>query len=317
MKTNIGHLESAAGVAGLIKLVLALQHGEIPPHLHLKKPNPYIPWNELPIEIPTEVTSWFANHGRRIGAVSSFSFSGTNARHRRLRGTAAKISQVETERPYHLLTLSAKTDDALREQASRYRNYLSEHSSESLADICFSANTGRAHFSHRFAGAVDSSAELQEALGAFAAGSVADVLHAGSLGTKQPEVVFLFTGQGPQYVDMGRQLYDTQPTFRRAIDTCDEILRSYLDSSLVSVLYPKFGASPLDETAITQPALFAIEYALAELWRSWGVQPAAVMGHSVGEYVAACIAGVFSLEDGLRLIAERGRLMQALPREAK
>ena len=148
--------------------------------------------------------------------------------------------------------------------------------------------------------------------------SAADVLHAESAGTKQPEVVFLFTGQGAQYAGMGRQLYETQPIFRRTIDTCDEILRSYLDRSLVSVLYPKSGeASPLDETAFTQPALFALEYALAELWRSWGVQPAAVMGHSVGEYAAACVAGVFSLEDGLKLIAERGRLMQALPERGK
>ena len=185
--------------------------------------------------------------------------------------------------------------------------------------MCASAPIpGAPHFSHRFACVVDSGAELQEALGAFVAGSVADDLHAESMGTKQPEVVFLFTGQGAQYVEMGRQLYDTQPTFRRAIDNCDEILRSYLDRSLVSVLYPKSGeASPLDETAFTQPALFALEYALAELWRSWGVQPAAVMGHSVGEYVAACVAGVFSLEDGLKLIAERGRLMQALPERGK
>ncbi len=250
--------------------------------------------------------------------MSSFGFSGTNAHVVVSEAPAAKVSAVEIERPYHLLTLSAKTDAALREQANRYRNYLSEHRSESLADICFSANTGRAHFSHRLACVAESNSQLQEDLGAFAAGSSTNVMHAEGAETKAPEVVFLFTGQGSQYIGMGRQLYQTEPTFRHAIDECDAILRPYLDRSLVSVLYPQSAeSSPLDETAFTQPALFAVEYALAELWQSWGVQPAAVMGHSVGEYVAACVAGVFSLEDGIKLIAERGRLMQALPKRGK
>ena len=312
VKTNIGHLESAAGVAGLIKLVLAVERGKIPPHLHLQKPNPYIPWDELPIDIPTELTPWPSYNGRRIGAVSSFGFSGTNAHVIVCQAPAAKLPKPQSDRPYHLLTLSAKTDEALREQANRFRNYLSENSSASLADFCFTANTGRAHFSRRAAFVADSAARLKEELDAL------DERIAETPGTKAHEVVFLFTGQGAQYAGMGRQLYETQPLFRRIIDECDEILRSSLDRSLLSVLYPRAGeGSPLDETAFTQPALFALEYALAELWRSWGVQPAAVMGHSVGEYAAACIAGVFSLEDGLKLVTERGRLMQALPERGK
>ena len=314
VKTNIGHLESAAGVAGLIKLILAVQHGEVPPHLHLKKPNPYIPWNELPIEIPAELRPWSSQNGRRIGAVSSFGFSGTNAHIVVQEAPEAPVAAAVSERPYHLLTLSAKSNDALRQQAVQYRQYLVEHPSESLANICFSANTGRAQFSHRLGCVASSNAQLQEDLGAFAAENSANVVSAEVAGNNQPEVVFLFSGQGSQYVGMGRQLYQTQPAFRRAIDRCDEILRSALDCPLASVLYsdpPEI--SQLDQTAFTQPALFAFEYALAELWQSWGVHPAAVMGHSIGEYVAACFAGVFNVEDALKLVAERGRLMQALP----
>jgi microcystin synthetase protein McyG len=314
VKTNIGHLESASGVAGLIKLILALNHKQIPPHLHLKKPNPYMLWDELPIDIPTKLTPWLPRNGRRLGAVSSFGFSGTNAHIVVQEASDSPLAGVVFERPYHILTLSAKTDDALCQQAVQYGQYLAEHPSESLANVCFSANTGRSHFSHRLACVAESSAQLQKDLAAFATRGPANVVHAETGGSKRPDVVFLFTGQGSQYVGMGHQLYRTQWTFRRAIDRCDEILRTALDRPLASVLYSDPAEiSPLDQTAFTQPALFAFEYALAELWQSWGVHPAAVMGHSLGEYVAACLAGVFTLEDALKLVVERGRLMQALP----
>jgi len=317
-KTNIGHLESAAGIAGLIKLVLALQHEELPPHLHFKQPNPYIAWADLPVAVTTERSAWPAGDRRRIAGVSSFGVSGTNA-HIILEGApAAEPIQAAVERPLQLLAFSAKDERALRELAARYQHQLAE-SDTALADVCYTANTGRAHFPHRLAVVASSAEQMRDRLAVWAGGEEpAGVRQGQKVGTRQPEIVFLFTGQGAQYVGMGRQLYETQPTFRQALDRCDEILRPYLEQPLLSVLYPAANtASPLDATAYTQPALFAIEYALAQLWQSWGIRPAAVMGHSVGEYVAACLAGVFSLEDGLKLIAARGRLMQNLPQNGK
>ena len=307
-KTNIGHLEAAAGIAGLIKIVLSLQNQEIPPHLNFNQPNPHIPWQEIPVVIPTEVTPWLAGEKARFAGVSSFGMSGTNA-HVILE--EAPLEETKTigdyERPLHLLTLSAKTEEALKQLVEKYCEYLAK-TKHSLGDICFTANTKRSHFSHRLSIVASSVTELREQLMAV------DDAHISKVPEYEPKLAFLFTGQGSQYVNMGRQLYETQPTFRATLDRCAAILEPLLEQPLLSVLYPKEGvSSPLNDTAYTQPALFALEYALFELWKSWGIQPSVVMGHSVGEYVAACIAGVFSLEDGLKLIAERGRLMQALP----
>ncbi len=310
VKTNIGHAEAAAGIAGLIKVVLALQHKEIPPHLHLHQRSPFIPWDDIPVSIPTERTPWQAVNGRWIGGVSSFGFSGTNAHIVVEAAPQREIKPSGVEQPLHVLTLSAKTEAALKELAGRF----AEHSLESLADVCYTANAGRSHFAHRLAVIADNSTQLREKLNAFLAGEeVDDVISGRMQGTRAPEIAFLFTGQGSQYLNMGRHLYETQPTFRKTLDKCDELLRPHLNQSLISILYSQPDSPILDQTAYTQPALFAVEYALAELWQSWGIKPSAVMGHSVGEYVAACVAGVFSLEDGLKLIAERGRLMQSLP----
>ena len=314
VKTNIGHLEAAAGIAGLIKTVLVLQHGEIPPHLHFQKINPYILLEEIPVRIPTERTPWPAGDQPRIAGVSAYAFSGTNA-HVVLEEVPARAPALQPrERPLHLMTLSAKSDVALRSLAARYQAHLQSHSDQSLADAAFSANTGRAHHPFRLAVTGQNSAELAERLAAFAAGEQPVGAATGQVdGARRPKIVFLFTGQGSQYVGMGRELYETQPTFRSTMDRCAAGLEPYLDQPLLSVLYGADGASLLDETAYTQPALFALEYSLAQLWKSWGVEPAAVAGHSVGEYVAACVAGVFSLEDGLKLIARRAKLMQQLP----
>jgi myxalamid-type polyketide synthase MxaB len=316
-KTNLGHLDSAAGVVGLTKVVLSLQHEEIPPHLHFKELNPHISLDDFPLTIPTERIPWPAGKEPRIAGVSSFGLSGTNAHVVVEEAPVAQPTQPEVERPLHLLTLSAKDEGALKELAGRVERHLTSQPSASLADVCFTANTGRSHFDHHLAVVAESSAQMGEKLAAFTAGhEPAGVLSRQVQDTEQPKVTFLFTGQGSQYVGMGRQLYDTQPTFRKTLDRCDELLRPYLEQPLLSVLYSEpHSPSLLDETAYTQPALFALEYALAELWRSWGVEPVVVMGHSVGEYVAACVASVFSLEDGLKLIAERGRLMQALPED--
>jgi acyl transferase domain-containing protein/acyl carrier protein len=321
VKTNIGHLETAAGIASLIKAVLSLQHGEIPPHLHFKNPSPHIPWDDLPMLVPTERLPWPSDKPK-IAGISSFGISGTNAHiilEEYKETEAARTSGTDFSRPLHLLTLSAKTETALRQWARQYENYLSDYPDTKWEDICFSANTGRAGFLCRMALVAESSAQAKEKLAGFASGQKAEgVFSRISEASARPKLAFLFTGQGSQYIGMGRQLYDTQPTFRNALDRCDEILRPYLETPLLEVLYPKESPASgniLDQTAYTQPALFALEYALSELWKSWGIEPSAVMGHSVGEYVAACVAGVFSLEDGLKLIAARARLMQALPQD--
>jgi len=311
VKTNIGHLESAAGVAGLIKAILALRHDEIPPQLHFKVPNPLIPWDTIPVKVVTEPTAWPGGE-RRIAGVSSFGFSGTNAHVILEQAPQPEPRIAELERPLHLLALSAKTPAALGELIRRYQGRLEDEGA--YADVCFTANSGRGHFSERIA-VVASSAE--EARGLLAA-AVEDKEAAGLLRGRaaergRPALAFLFTGQGSQYFGMARELFDSQPTFRKALQECDEILRPLLPRPLLSVLYDEEGTL-LDETSFTQPALFSLEYAVAKLWRSWGIEPTLVMGHSVGEYAAACVAGVFSLEDGIRLIAARGRLMQALPR---
>ena len=315
VKSNIGHLEAAAGIASFIKVVLSLKHEEIPQLLHFKKLNPHISLEGTTISIPTERQPWPAGEERRLAGLSSFGFGGTNAHAILEEAPTIAWTTNDVERRQHVLTLSAHSENALRALAERFEAFLINTSNESLADICYTANAGRAHFAHRLAVVVESVEGARESLRAFIAGQHTAAVQSGHVdGASRPKVAFLFTGQGSQYIGMGRQLYDSQPAFRKALERCNELLSAYLEQPLLSVLYPEDGAStPLDETAYTQPALFALEYALAELWRSWGVEPSVVLGHSVGEYVAACVAGVFSLEDGLKLVAERGRLMQALP----
>ncbi len=318
VKTNIGHLESAAGVASLIKVVLALQHKQIPANLHFAKLNRYIKLEGTRMAVPTQCTPWATSQGRRIAGVSAFGFGGTNGHVILTEAPQPVVATAGVDRSRHLLTLRAKNRAALRELAGRLSTYIEANPGVPLADVCFTANTGRTPFPHRLAVNGASSADIQKQLDTFVSRTAEEEADGSPARGKAPKVVFLFTGQGSQYVGMGRQLYQTQPTFRRALDRCAEILRPNLAKPLLSVIYPEEGEqSPLDETAYTQPALFALEYAMAELWKSWGVEPAAAMGHSVGEYVAATVAGLFSLEDGLTLTAARARLMQALPRHGQ
>jgi acyl transferase domain-containing protein/NADPH:quinone reductase-like Zn-dependent oxidoreductase/NADP-dependent 3-hydroxy acid dehydrogenase YdfG len=323
VKTNFGHLEAAAGVTGLVKVVLALANRTIPAHLHFRTPNPFIPWNELPVAVPTQAIDWKPINGRRIAGVSAFGFSGTNV-HVVLEEAPALVAPADApaaeepsqaERPAHLMALSARNAPALREMAGQFAKQLADLPPQAVAGLCHSANLLRSYESSRLAVVGASSDEIRQSLDAYAQGAAAPGIIAGVLETSdRPKLAFLFTGQGSQYAGMARGLYDTQPTFRRALDRCAEILRPHLDDPLLSVVHPAVeSAGQIDRTVYTQPALFAIEYALAELWQSWGVHPSAVIGHSLGEYVAACVAGACSLEDVLPLVATRARLMQALP----
>ncbi|NEP49106.1 MAG: type I polyketide synthase [Moorea sp. SIO3C2] len=332
-KTNIGHLEVAAGIAGLMKVVLQLQHEQIAPSLHFNQPNSYINWSQLPLQVPTKPTPWQTNGKSHIAGVSSFGFSGTNAhvileespiegnRQNPQEGKTTGNSEDYLERSVHLLTLSAKTQTALSDLLSNYQNYLKTYPKLEIADICYTANTGRTHFNHRLAVVTSNPQELVDKLRQHQEEEEVAGIYSRELpnNTTVAKIAFLFTGQGSQYINMGRQLYQQAPTFREAINQCEEILsnlETFQDNSLQEILYPADDSSDsslLNQTAYTQPALFAIEYALFKLWQSWGIKPDVVMGHSVGEYVAATVAGVWSLEDGLRLIAARGSLMQKLP----
>jgi acyl transferase domain-containing protein/acyl carrier protein len=342
VKSNIGHLEAAAGIAGLIKVALSLKHCQIPPSLHFQQPNPYINFEKLRLWVQGRLAPWTAGNGCPLAAgVSSFGFGGTNA-HVVLEAAPdsragdgpeqlgfKRQNPAAMERPWHVLTLSAKSEAALRSLAQQYQEFLAHHPQTAIADICFTANTRRSQFEHRLAVVAGSTKHLQERLAAVGSGSPTEglVSHV-CRSRKPPKLGFLFTGQGSQYVEMGRQLYETQPIFRQTLDECTAILGPYLETPLLEVLYPnsqihnsQFNSpshSPLlNAIAYTQPALFAIEYTLVQVWKSWGIEPDIVMGHNLGEYVAACVAGVFSLEDGLKLIAARGRLMQNLPQAAE
>ncbi len=300
-KTNLGHLEAAAGISGLIKTVLALQHNEIPASLHFQKMNPHIDWGGLPVEIPVRGREWRLGKGPRMAGVSSFGFSGTNVHLVLEEAPTPPPRAAGDERPLHVLAISARSPDALANVARQCSAALTKADAP-IPDICFSANAGRKHFSNRIAVVGGSAEEIRSRLLASGIG--------GQISTRDNlRPVFLFSGQGSQYAGMGKELYETHPEFRRSLNQCADLLKPELAVPLIDVLWGS-ATHLLDETAYTQPALFAIEYSLAELWRSWGIEPAAVLGHSIGEYAAACIAGVFSLADGLRLIAARARFMQ-------
>ncbi len=375
VKTNLGHMESASGVAGLIKVVLSLHHEEIPPNLHLQKLSPQMRWDKLPIAVPTQRTPWPRTEKPRLAGLSSFGFSGTNV-HVILEGAplmekggreegemgglreihpvaqspshlGSPSRRLEEDRTAHLLTLSTKDETALRQTAANYAEHLATHGSQSFADVCYSANVGRAKFPQRLAVVANSSEQARTRLMDFVEGREAAGFVFGEVRSKRPKLAFLYAGQGYQYIGMGRVLYDTQPTFRKALEHCDELFRPYLKTSLISVLYPEMNNTPLtplkegiaasieqratsnqrpatsneqpatsnllDQTFYTQPAMFALQYALTQLWLSWGLEPAVVMGHSLGEFMAAQLAGVYSLEDAAKLVAERGRLTEDLP----
>lgn len=312
VKTNIGHLDVAAGVAGLIKTVLALKHKQIPPTLHFQQPNPKIDFANSPFYVNSVLSEWKANGTPRRAGVSSFGIGGTNAHV--ILEEAPTLEPSGPSRSWQLLLLSAKTDTALETATANLAEYLKQHPDLNLADVAYTLQVGRRAFDHR---RIVVCQNFDDAVQTLSPPNPQRVLTHYQKSCHRP-VVFMFSGQGAQYVNMARELYQSEPTFTLAVDRCTQPLKPHLELDLRTVLYPSAekvqeAAQYLTQTAITQPALFVIEYALAKLWMSWGVHPEALIGHSIGEYVAACLAGVFSLEDALALVAQRGRLMQQLP----
>ncbi len=311
-KTNIGHTEAAAGVAGVLKAVLALQHDAIPPNLHFQTPNPHIDWQNIPVTIPTEHTTW--PEGTKRAGVNSFGASGTNA-HIIVEEAPEPEPMSSSEQPWHLLTLSAKTKQALSDLAARYQTYFNDHPDVDLADVCYTAQAGRSHFEYRLSLTAPTATEMQQLLADFQRQQAHPGIKQGKVPKYRvaPKTAFLFTGQGTQYPEMGRDLYETQPTFKQTIDQCDKILQSLGQPSLIEYLYTAPAKTINLQAPLAQAALFAVEYGLTQLWQSWGITPQVVMGHSLGEYVAACYAGVFSVADGLKLVVSRAKLMESLP----
>ncbi|HSE16101.1 MAG TPA: SDR family NAD(P)-dependent oxidoreductase [Pyrinomonadaceae bacterium] len=310
VKTGIGHLDTAAGVAGLIKTVLALKNRQIPPSLHFQQPNPAIDFENSPFYVNSKLTDWTSNGAPRRAGISSFGIGGTNAHV--VVEEAPDVASAGTVRPLHLITLSAKTRTALQATARNLAEHLKQHPELNLADVAHTLQRGRKSFDHRLAFVCR---DLDEAAAALEdeARVITSVQE-----TNDHPVIFMFPGQGAQHPQMGAELYLLEQTFRDEIDLCSELLEPHLGRDLRSLLYPpqqdiEEAAEQLKQTMFTQPALFVVEYALAKLWMSWGVRPRAMIGHSIGEYVAACIAGVLTLEDALTLVAARGRLMQSVP----
>ena len=315
LKANLGHLDIAAGVAALIKTVLVLQHRELPPLVNFTRPNPQLGLEQGPFEISAQAAPWHADSPRRAG-VSSFGIGGTNA-HVVLEEAPAvsTLSAPQAAVPpaadqkAHLLLLSARTASALESMTAGLATYLQAHPEVRLEDVEWTLQAGRRAFAHRRALAVRDVAAALEALAHPQRPPAITAVHEGG----NRAVAFLFSGQGSQYAGMGASLHQGEPVFRDALDHCADLLVPHLGLDLREVLLSRAPSALINETRFAQPALFVMEYALARLWQSWGVQPAAMLGHSIGEFVAAHLAGVMSLEDALAVVAARGRLMQALP----
>ncbi|OBA76806.1 polyketide synthase [Mycobacterium sp. 1554424.7] len=317
VKTNIGHLEAAAGIAGLIKVILSLEHEVLPKHLNFSKPSPHIPWDRLAVKVVEDAVPWPRDGRPRIAGISSFGFSGTNS-HVILQEAPALAPVAEVpeapsdDRRFSLLPLSARNPAALAELAKSYGGWLDAHPDASLADVCLTAGAARSHFEHRAALVVNSAESAREQLAALADDRPAPGLLRGDC-TDRPKTAWLFTGQGSQYAGMAKELFETEPVFAETMTRCAAAVADVLERPLLDVIFDPEGDDALRQTSYAQPALFAVEMGLARLWQSWGFEPDVVIGHSVGQYTAACIAGVFGLEDGMLLMAERGRLFGSLP----
>ncbi len=323
VKTNIGHLESAAGIAGLIKVALSLHHGQIPPTLHFTHPNPQIDFERLNLRVVQTLQPYRDGTDPPLASVNAFGFGGTNA-HAILQAWPADRGRARPGHPRgdegaYLLTLSARSEESLRGLAVKYQDFLAPGGADHglrLEDVCFTAGAHRTHHPHRLSVAARSREETLERIAAFLAGESRPGVTAGQ-SVVTPAPVFVFSGQGPQWWGMGRQLLNEEPVFRQAIEECDHLFRGLGDWSLIDELTRDRAASRLQHTAIAQPAIFALQVALAALWQSWGIRPAAVVGHSVGEVAAAHLAGVLSLREAARVVFHRGRCMDLAPQRGR
>ncbi|HEY0096953.1 MAG TPA: type I polyketide synthase, partial [Archangium sp.] len=307
LKSNVGHMNSAAGIGGLLKTIQALRHGQLPPSLHFESPSPMIDFASSPFYVNTRLRPWKVEGAPRRAGVSSFGVGGTNAHV--ILEEAPQTEPSGPSRPVQLLVLSARTGSALEAATGNLVAHLEAHPEQPLADVAHTLLTGRQRFKHRRMVVCRTAEEARAAL-----------LRAPATPreSRRAPVAFLFPGQGAQHVNMGRELYETEKPFRQEVDACARFLEPLLGLDLRRVLDPEPGredeaARELTQTRLAQPALFVLGYALARLWMSWGIRPESMLGHSVGEYVAACLSGVMSREDALRLIALRGKLVQRLP----
>ena len=312
VKTNIGHSDTAAGMAGLIKAALSLKHKTLVPHLHFNSPNPKLDLENSPFYVNTELTPWETNGNPRRAGVSSFGIGGTNAHVVLEEGP--QLEPSESAKPWKLVPISTKTREALDTATTNLADYLQQNPDVNLADVAYTLQVGRKPFNHR---RMILCQDTQDAINALTPLDPKQVFDAVQEPVERP-IAFMFSGQGSQYVNMAQDLYQSEPVFRAEVDRCAEILLPHLGLDLRQIIYPasdqiEVSTEKLKQTSFTQPALFTIEYSLATLWQSWGVTPQAMIGHSIGEYVAACVAGVFSLEDALALVTNRGQMMQQLP----
>ncbi len=314
VKTNVGHLDTTAGVTGLIKTVLALEHKEIPPSLNFEKPNPEIDFDSSPFFVNTKLRSWKTDQLPRRAALSSLGMGGTNA-HAILEEAPAQESDAP-RRDWEVLLVSARTERALDQAAKRLAEHLGGEAGakQELADVAYTLEVGRKAFRHRRAVVCQDHADAARVL----AGGDRRRTASGTAGANPRPVAFLFSGQGSQYAGMTRGLYEREEVFRAEVDRACEILKKEMGRDLRELLFPSaerkaHADTELERTENTQPALFVVEYALARFFSSLGIEPSAMLGHSVGEYVAACLAGVFTLEEALALVAARGRLIGGLP----
>ncbi|MBE9077338.1 type I polyketide synthase [Romeria aff. gracilis LEGE 07310] len=300
VKSNIGHLEAAAGIASLIKVVLSLKHGQIPPSLHFQQANPHIPFEQLPLRVQTALTLWPKTSGLAKAGVSAFGFAGTNA-HVVLEQAPAEIPCSSPSKEAYLLPLSAHTPEALQALVQSYGNWLKKNPDVSLKDLCYTASARRTHHKYRLALVAHSLEDLQQRL------SRLDEVPDSPIKRRSPKVAFVFTGDGAQWLGMGQTLLQSEPVFRGMIQDCDALIRDYADWSLLAELTADREQSRLPEAAIAQPTIFAIQVALAHLWRHWGIEPKAVVGHGLGEIAAAYVAGRLRLRDAVRLVCDRAQ----------